>query len=381
MKIVVNALSARRGGIITYTRNLMQSFRSQGVNAVFALPVGSSLQNEDAETICLPVTELRSLSRVLWEQTTWRRIVKDLKPDILYSSANFGIIRSPVPQVLLVREGGLFDPTYLTNIAPALGSRSVLERSLRRRLIIASARSSNLILTPTDAMGDLFQTWAPDLSWKIQKNSYGTRVDHFRDNSKEQRIWREDGMLRILLVSAYYSHKQPGLVAEAARKLNDAGIKTHLTLTMDFDQIKNAPGGSKDLFLLRRGAERGEVTMLGDVKYTDLPALYAESDLFVTPSLSETFGHPLIEAMASETLIVASNTPVHREVCQDSAVYFSGTSVDDLVQSIQSLDENPRRRASVLSLATSLGKQSYTWDSHVKRLLENFKTVLAGRVC
>ena len=56
MRVVVNALSARRGGMITYTRNLMQSFHDRGVDAVFALPAGSSLQAEDIETISYPVT-------------------------------------------------------------------------------------------------------------------------------------------------------------------------------------------------------------------------------------------------------------------------------------------------------------------------------------
>ena len=67
---------------------------------------------------------MSSLSRVIWEQVAWRRIVKKLKPDLMYSSANFGLIESPVPQILLVREGGLFDPVYLAAIAPVLGART-----------------------------------------------------------------------------------------------------------------------------------------------------------------------------------------------------------------------------------------------------------------
>ena len=78
---------------------------------------------------------------------------------------------------------------------------------LRRRLIIASARSSDLVLTPTDAMGDLLRLWAKDLSGKVETNLYGTRLDHFQ-RTQAHRVWREDGVLRLLLVSAYYAHKQ-----------------------------------------------------------------------------------------------------------------------------------------------------------------------------
>ena len=374
MRVIVNALSARRGGIITYTRNLMQSFRDKGVDAVFALPTGSSLHEEDVETISFPVTSISPLSRAVWEQVAWRRIVRNLRPDILYSSANFGLIRSPVPQILLVREGGLFDPLYLADIAPVLGARTIFERILRRRLIIASARSSDLVLTPTDAMGDLLRLWADDLSGRVETNLYGTRLDHFR-RTGTRREWREDGVLKILLVSAYYAHKQPGIVAEAVRILNEKGINAHFTLTMDFRQIENTPGGSKDVFLLRRGEERGQVTMLGQVDYADLPAVYASHDVFLTPSLSETFGHPLVEAMASEAVIAASDTPVHREICGDSAAYFPGTSVGAIVETLQMLDADPARRETMLRRARELGNKYYAWDGHVNRLLTHFDAV------
>ena len=47
--------------------------------------------------------------------------------------------------------------------------------------------------------------------------------------------------------------------------------------------------------------------------------------------MSETFGHPLIEAMATAVPIVASDTQVHREVCGDAAIFFPGLSVCALV--------------------------------------------------
>ena len=109
--------------------------------------------------------------------------------------------------------------------------------------------------------------------------------------------------------------------------------------------------------------------------------MYAESDLFVTPSLSETFGHPLIEAMGTGTLIIASDTPVHREVCQESAAYFSGNSVTALVEVIHALDKNPQRRRTMHERADIIGNRDYSWDSHVKRLLEKFEMILAGPTC
>lgn len=372
MKILINALSARRGGIITYTRNLMRSFKERKIDAVFALQQPSILEQEDIKTELFPVTDMRPLTRAIWEQTFWRNTVKRIKPDVLFSSANFGLIAPPVPQVLLIREGGLFDPDYLGNIAPALGAKAAFSRKMRRDLILASARASEIVMTPTDAMTDLLGLWADDMKSRVEKNIYGTPLDHFVPANKPRK-WREDGTLKILMVSAYYPHKQPGLIAEAVRLLNESGIPTKFTLTMTLEDIAATPGGAKDEFLIQKALGRGDTELLGSIDYEDLPSLYHDHDLFVTASLSETFGHPLVEAMAAGILIVAADTPVHREVCKDAGVYFPATSAKSLMESITRLDKEASLRKQLLDRATIYPKNEYSWDGHVDRLLDCFE--------
>lgn len=378
MKILVNALSARRGGIITYTRNLMRSFKKRGIDAVFALQQPSILESEDVATELYPVTDMRPITRAIWEQIIWRRAVKRINPDVLYSSANFGLLAPPVPQVLLIREGGLFDPDYLGYIAPTLGAKAAFTRTLRRELILASARASEIVMTPTDAMGELLNLWAKDMKGRVETNIYGTPLDHFVHANKPRK-WRGNGMLNILMVSAYYPHKQPGLIAEATRMLNERGIPTHLTVTMDLNDIAETPGGAKDVFLVEKGLARGDTTLLGHVDYDMLPTLYHKHDVFVTASLSETFGHPLVEAMAAGIPIVAAETAVHREVCKDAAAYFPPTSSDALVKVLEKLDADPALRDEMNHRASIYPKSNYSWDSHVDRLLDCFERAHSAR--
>lgn len=377
MRILVNALSARRGGIITYTRNLMRSFADRKVDAVFALPTDSEL-NADVEKIYLPVTNMWPMKRAIWEQTIWRHAVKRTKPDVLYSSANFGLLYPPVPQVLLIREGGLFDPVYLSQIAPCLGTDSILGRALRRKLILASARASDLVLTPTEAMRELLALWDGELAGRVKSNLYGTRLDHFAGTASHPE-WRTNGPLRVLIVSAYYPHKQPGLVSEAVRFLNERGLECQLSITMDMAQIDEMPGSSKDAFLLRKGIERKQVTLLGQVSYNNLPDLYRSHDLFVTASLSETFGHPLVEAMASGIIVAAADTPVQREVCGEGAVYFDGTSAMSLAALIERLDRDDKLRAGLKDAMKAYAYARYSWEGHVDRLLSNLESVALKR--
>ena len=64
------------------------------------------------------------------------------------------------------------------------------------------------------------------------------------------------------------------------------------------------------------------VVELGTVPYRSLHHLYRASDIYVSPAYAESFAHPLLESMSSGLPLVASDLPVHREICGDAATYF-----------------------------------------------------------
>lgn len=372
MKVLINAISARMGGIVTYTRNLIRSLDARGVDAHFS--VSSRFPDTGANITRHWASDLKPLTRFAWEQTLWRGEVSRMRPDVLFSSANFGLLTSPVPQVLLIREGGLFDPFYLANVAPEQGLRASLQRGVRRKLILASARRAEQVITPTSAMRDLILDWAPDLKAKVEVNPYGTRSEAFTPAQGEGRAWRADGTLRLLYVSVYYPHKQPGLVCEAIRALRGEGAAAAGTITMDVGETKDFRGGAHDRFLIAKAFEDGLVD-LGRRPYEALPDLYRSHDVFVFPSISETFGHPMVEAMSSGMLVVAADTPVNREVCGDAALYFDPLSVRDLVACLKRLDGDSDLRRALAERGRARVLSSYTWEAHVERLVEIFRAL------
>ena len=133
LKVLVNALSARRGGIVTYTQNLARSMANLPVDATIVGP--PELAQGQKTIVTRDVGQFSPLKRIVWEQTSWRKYVKSFNPDILFSSANFALYYSPVPQLLLMREGGLFNPFYLRNVFPFLGSRIKLQTRIRRNFM------------------------------------------------------------------------------------------------------------------------------------------------------------------------------------------------------------------------------------------------------
>jgi glycosyltransferase involved in cell wall biosynthesis len=104
------------------------------------------------------------------------------------------------------------------------------------------------------------------------------------------------------------------------------------------------------------------------VPYASLHHLYRACDLYVTAAYAETFAHPLVEAMASGLPVVASDLPVHKEVCGDAAQYFQRFSPELLAEAVARIAGSSEFN---LQLSTAGKKRSgnFSWAEHVNRLL------------
>jgi glycosyltransferase involved in cell wall biosynthesis len=73
-----------------------------------------------------------------------------------------------------------------------------------------------------------------------------------------------------------------------------------------------------------------QVELLGYVSDQALRSLYQTSQLFVLPSISEGFGIPVLEAMASGVPVALSSGGSLPEVGGDAALYFDPYSIEDM---------------------------------------------------
>lgn len=76
------------------------------------------------------------------------------------------------------------------------------------------------------------------------------------------------------------------------------------------------------LGIVRERNVSGRTYFLGGVPHEQMPSLYKRAGILVHPSQVETFGMPLVEAMAAGVPVIAVDTPISREVCQSAALYF-----------------------------------------------------------
>jgi glycosyltransferase involved in cell wall biosynthesis len=381
MKIVVNAASAKMGGAVTYITNLLRHLPAAASDAEFLvfLPPETVAKLEslgpNIRVIPTAVGHAGLLKRLWWEQVTLRRFLKKQKVDALFSTANFAMFFCPVRQVLLVRNALYFSRLYREMFLPKHRLRYRLAFVLRRWMIIQSVRAADAVMTPTEAMLDEVRRYVDVKNAVV--NPYGISARELPEKVQDAAPACSSGagnrVVRLLYVSLYSEHKNLNTLLKAMAILNaGGGTKFKLITTADpaWDKAVVTVTYQADLELVRAPGIREDVEFVTPVSQEHLQELYAASDIFVFPSLIESFGYPMAEAMSCGLPAVAAGTPVNREMCGEAAVYFNPTSAEDLAEKVRSLAKDARLCRSLSASGTRRVASRFSWSSHIRPLIE-----------
>jgi glycosyltransferase involved in cell wall biosynthesis len=127
----------------------------------------------------------------------------------------------------------------------------------------------------------------------------------------------------------------------------------------------------------RLGVER-RVRFLGVVPYREILGYYRNAELFVFPSLIESFGHPLLEAMLAEVPILAADIPTFREIAAGAALFFAARDARALAHGIQELRADREGARARVARGREIAAR-YSWGRSVDALCAVLHEVLTER--
>lgn len=134
--------------------------------------------------------------------------------------------------------------------------------------------------------------------------------------------------------------------------------------------------GGSNRFLSGDDLKEPERLKLGDwVKWAGwidsdtLPAFYQLAQALLLPSLFESFGLPILEAMASGCPVVTSNCYGSKEIAADAAVLVDPLSVDSIAAGIHRVLTEPVLRAELIEKGRR-HSQSFTWERCARQTLD-----------
>ena len=376
--LFVNALAASAGGGLTYVRNVIPQIAARN-DAMATILLDKGLRQEFQTPSNIEFLEWEGSSqpalRFWLEQRTVRRLALRSGAGVLLSAGNFAVWNSPLPQLLLSRNSLYTSSDFVRDLRSRGETRLWLDTRLKAEFAKWSILAADRVVAPSQSFAEELQRWtgAP-----ISAVHHGFDREMFlRDNSPlpdavRQKLECAGDTLRLLFVSHYnyYRNFETLIRALPAIRQELAPRPVRLFLT-----CKLAPGANLGAYRPERAAAlvrqlnlSDEVVELGSVPYSLLHRVYRSADIYVTPAYAESFAHPLVEAMSSGLPVVASDLPVHREICRDAGVYFERFSPQDLAQRILAI-AGSSELAGQLAQAGVVRASAFSWKRHVDQIL------------
>lgn len=168
----------------------------------------------------------------------------------------------------------------------------------------------------------------------------------------------------LVYAGSYMPYKGAETIVEALKMLPE--VELHL-VSPATDEVQRR-------ILQIAGVAAARVKFLGGLTDAEYSQELGHSTAFVSASIDEGFGIPLIEAMASGTAVVCSDISVFREVAGEAAEFFEPTNAQALADAVNRL--NTDRLASLR--ATGLERSSqFSWDASA-RVISNLIEDLAA---
>ncbi|MFQ5911169.1 MAG: glycosyltransferase family 4 protein [Thermoplasmata archaeon] len=106
-----------------------------------------------------------------------------------------------------------------------------------------------------------------------------------------------------------------------------------------------------------------------------MASLYRGASALVFPSLRESFGMPILEAMASGCPVITSNTTACAEVAGDAALLVDPESIDAIRQAMLLLTQDDDLYQALREKGIKRANE-FTWDRSARGHLEVFREVL-----
>lgn len=176
----------------------------------------------------------------------------------------------------------------------------------------------------------------------------------------------------FLYVGNAYPHKNLELLILGFRQIL---TKKTISLNLSKDPIRLVLVGKKDYFYKRLKNKARDLGLKDEIVFTgflgdnELSWLYQNAIALVLPSFREGFGLPALEAIQNGCLVLASDIPALREVCEDAAVYFNPKSIENIVHSMKEIIQYPDRYRDKVEQGKKRTAQ-FSWEKTAQETLK-----------
>ena len=347
--VLFNALHSKSGGGLTYLNNILPWMaRDRDIDLHLCIHEDQRVHLPDPlENITVHSLNFRQgfWRLLIREQIDIPRLAKRIGADVTFSPANYGPLLAPNSVVLLrnalsvafverrLVQLGYWALVYLGTFLSLLVSKRAITVSEYAR----NAASGGLI----GLSGTQYTVVSHGVSEIFSPPDTNAERENFLLAVSDLDV--QKNFKNLIAAMARLKPDHPGLTLKIAGRPIDDDYFQELKLKVAEEKLD------------------GEIEFLGGVPSQDLVGLYRRCGVFVFPSTVETFGNPLVEAMACGAPVACSDTAAMPEVAGDAAEFFDPSSVESMAQTIKRLLENQELRQNLSRKALERAK-AFSWQ-------------------
>jgi glycosyltransferase involved in cell wall biosynthesis len=331
---------------------------------------------------CLPeasnleVRTLRAPSYPLWEQVALPLAARRARLDVLHCTANTAPLVASVPRVVT-----LHDVIFLEGGLPPGGSWYQRLGNAYRRLVVPPAvRRAAAVTTVSRYEAGRIRAALPEVAGRLRVVPNAV-APHFRpldDPAARHAVAQRYGLPRrfvFFLGNTDPKKNLPGTLAAYVRYARQAGGDALPMVVADVGRERLRAA------LQRLGAADLEARFVlpGYIAHADLPAVYSQCSLFLYPSLRESFGLPILEAMACGAPVLTSDCASMPEVGGEAAVLVDPRDPAAMAQAMTRVLSGPEeqlRRA----MAGVRHARGFSWTRAARQMLAVYEEVAGQAV-
>ena len=313
------------------------------------------------------VIEIGSNIYALWEQYSLPKAVKELNLDLLHCTSNTAPLWCNIPIILTLHNIIFLEPrermneSFYQNMGWFYRKMVVpkILKKCKRIITVSNFEKNNIVNTldiPEEKMAMIYNGYTDwfkpiqDIEFVYRKYIDDPSYFFFLGNTDPKKNTE-----RTLIAYSRYLEK-----SDFKRKLLMADLdEQYLSYIIERNHLENI----KDM-----------VVMPGYIDNKDLPYIYNNAFAFLYPSLRESFGIPLLEAMACGTPVITSNTSSMPEIGGPNAILINPENPDEITEKMLQLerdDEFYSRQEEVGLHQASL----FSWRQTAEQLLRLYEEV------
>lgn len=335
----------------------------------------------DFDNTCIPkapnfkVVELDSkLGYFGWEQIELPKAAYKEGCDVLHCTSNTGPLFSKVPLVTT-----LHDIIYLESISIFKKEGTWYQKlgnMYRRWFVPPVIRKSKRVITVSNfeskRINDYFGF--KDNRLKAIYNGVG---EHFKKITETEELLEIKNEYKLpdhffFFLGNTDPKKNTKGVLKAFSEFNKLHPNKYKLVMLDYDE--------EELSMLLSSINAKEIRQLihliGYVPNTDLPAIISQCEIFLYPSLRESFGIPILEGMACGVPVITSNTASMPEVAGNTgaALIVDPYNTNEITQAMETLIQN-KELAMLLAEKGIERAKEFSWKTMAENVLHLYEDV------